>query len=176
VSCGSGYAISALAAEHATAASAIDRALMLNPNSAYAWSTRGIVSYYQNRPGPTLEAYERAMRLSPLDPSGYVLTCGLAFAHVIGGRYAEAMEWVDRSLRELPRYRTAVSLKVILCVHFGLMEEAHEWLGRLLQIVPGLTIAGYKSQFAPIHPPEILVRYVEGLRNAGLPDECLLPV
>ena len=65
----------------------------------------------------------------------------------------------------------AVSLKVILCVHFGLMEEAQEWLGRLLQIVPGLTIAGYKSQFAPIHPPEILVRYVEGLRNAGLPDE-----
>jgi len=66
--------------------------------------------------------------------------------------------------------------QVILCVHFGLMEEAHEWLGRLLQIVPGLTIAGYKSQFAPINPPEILVRYVEGLRNAGLLDECLLPV
>src|SRR5712691_11197356 len=106
---------------------------------------RGYVSYFQNRPGPAIDAFERAMRLSPLDPLGYLFTCGLAFAHVIAGRYEEAMEWADRSLRELPRFRTAVNMKVILCAHLGRIEEAREWLGRLLEIVPGLTIARYKA-------------------------------
>jgi adenylate cyclase len=95
-----GHVILLFGGDHAGAASVIDRALMLNPNSAHAWMARGAVSYFQNRPGPAIEGFERAMRLSPLDPLGYLFTCGLAFGHTIARRYEEAMEWVDRSLRE----------------------------------------------------------------------------
>ena len=111
------------------------------------------------------------MRLSPLDPLGYLFSCGLAFAHTIAGEYEEAMEWADRSLRELPRYRTAINMKVILCAHLGRLDDAHNWLGRLLEIVPGLTIAEFAARLAPILVPEILALYVEGLRKAGLPEE-----
>jgi adenylate cyclase len=166
-----GTAISALASDKATAASAIDRALMLNPNSAYAWMASGWVAYLQNWPGPAIEAFERAMRLSPLDPLGYLFTCGLAFAHTIAGEYEEAMEWADRSLRELPRYRASVNIKVILCAHLGRLDEARQWLARLLEIVPRLTIAGYKEWLAPMLSPEILSLYAEALRKAGLPEE-----
>ncbi len=129
------------------------------------------MSYVQNRPSPAIEAFERAMRLSPLDPLGYIFTCGHAFAHTIAGRYEEAMELVDRSLRELPRYRPAVNLKVILCVQLDRMDEAREWLGRLLGIVPGLTIAGYRAFLAPTLPAEVLAWYVEAMRKTGLPEE-----
>jgi adenylate cyclase len=166
-----GAAISALAGDMATAEGAVERALLLNPNSAYAWMARGWVSYYQNRPGPALDACERAMRLSPLDPLGYLFTALLAFAHTIAGRYEEALAWVDRSLREQPRHRATVNLQVILYALLGRTDDARRSLGRLQEIVYGLTIANYREFLAPQLAPEILALYVEALRKAGLPEE-----
>ena len=144
---------------------------MLNPNSAHAWMARGFLSYCQNRPEPAIEAFERAMRLSPLDPQSHLFTCGLAFAHIAAGRYEQAMEWADRSLRELPRYRSSIYVKVALCAHLGRLQEAREWLGRFLEDLPGLTIAEYKAQFAPGWlAPQVAEFYVDGLRKAGLPE------
>ena len=119
-----GYSMPSLAGDKATGESAVDRALLLNPNSAYAWMARGGLSYLQNRPGPAIEAYEHAIRLSPLDPLGYLFTRGLAFGHTIAGEYEEALLWADRSLREMPRYRAAINLKVILYVLLGRVDEA----------------------------------------------------
>jgi adenylate cyclase len=132
----------------------------------------GFASYCQNRPGPAIEGFERAMRLSPLDPQIHLFTCGLAFAHIAAGRYEEAMEWADQSLRELPRYRASMYVKVALCAHLGRLEEARDWLCRLREILPGLTIAWYKARFATGWlAPQIADFYVEGLRKAGLPEE-----
>ena len=110
-----GDTLSILVGEHATAASAIERALILNPNSAHAWMASGWVSGYQNRPGAAIEALQRAMRLSPLDPFGYMFSGGLAFAHLAAARYRDALEWADRSLRDQPRFSSAISVKVASC-------------------------------------------------------------
>jgi adenylate cyclase len=164
-------AVTFLAGDRTTAASAVDRALALNPNSAHAWFVRGIVSYHENRPDSMIEALNRAIRLSPLDPLGHTFTGGLAIAHVIAGRYEEAIEWADRSLREVPRYESPLRNRVVACAHLGRIEEARDWLGRLLEITPGLTIARHKALYSAIHPPEIINLYVEGLRKAGLAEE-----
>jgi len=52
-----GVSTASLAGDMATGESAVDRALLLNPNSAYAWMARGGLSYRQNRPGRAIEAY-----------------------------------------------------------------------------------------------------------------------
>jgi adenylate cyclase len=144
---------------------------MLNPNCAHAWMVRGYISFYQVRPGPAVDAFERAMRLSPLDPLGYLFTAGLGFAHLAGGRYEEAVQWVDRSLRELPRYGASIRIKVVLCVRLGRMEEARYWLGRMVELQPGMTIAWFKEYAAAMRfPPEFFALYVEALREAGLPE------
>ena len=156
--------------DHATAADAIDRALTLNPNSAYVWLASAFLSYRRNQLGPAIDALKHAMRLSPLDPLEYVFTGGVAALHVIAGRYEEAIEWADRSLRVVPRYESALRNRVIACAHLGRIEEAHEWLSRLLEITPGLTIARYKSLYAVTHAPELIDLHVEGLRKAGLPE------
>jgi tetratricopeptide (TPR) repeat protein len=165
------HVISFLGGDHASAASFIDRALLLNPNSAHAWMVRGYVCCYQNRPTPAIGAFERAMRLSPLDPLGYLFTHGLALGHLAAGRYEEAMEWADRSLREQPRISSAIRDKVILCALLDRIEEARDWVSRLLEVQPGLTIATYKEYAATYFPPEITAVRVEGLRKAGLPEE-----
>jgi tetratricopeptide (TPR) repeat protein len=124
----------------------------------------------QNRPGPAIEACEHAMRLSPLDPLGYLFTCGLAFGHTIAGEYEEALLWAERSLQEMPRFRAAINLKVILYVLLGRMDEARQWLGRLQETLYGLTIGRYKEFLGSILAPEIMALYVDALRKAGLPE------
>jgi len=166
-----GHVISFLSGDHATAAGVVDRALILNPNCAHAWMLKGYVSFFQNRWGPAIEAFERAMRLSPLDPLGYLFAAGIGLAHLGAGRYEEALQWVDRSSRELPRYVTSLRLKVVLCAHLGRMEEARYWLRRMLDLQPDMTIAWFEEYTTAMRlRPEIRSIYVEGLRKAGLPE------
>jgi len=169
--CMAGNVISFLGGDHATAAGVIERGLVLNPNSALGSFASGLVLYRQNRPDRAIEAFQRAMRLSPLDPLGYRFSAGLAVAHLIAGRYQEAIEWADRSLREVPRYESTIRNRVVACAHLGRIAEARDWLRRLLEITPRLTIARYKALYGITHPPGIIDIYVEGLRKAGLPEE-----
>jgi tetratricopeptide (TPR) repeat protein len=167
-----GFTIAYVAGEHGTAASVIDRALTLNPNSAQAWSASGYVSSWRNQPGPAIEAFQRAMRLSPLDPLGYMFSGGLAFAHFVARRYDEAVEWADRCLLERPRFSSAIRVRVASCAHLGHIEEARDWLKQLLDLQPGLTIAGCEEIWAAmLFPQEIVALYLEGFRRAGLPEE-----
>jgi len=169
--CMAGNVISFLGGDHATAAGVIERGLVLNPNSALGWFASGLVLYRQNRPDRAIEAFQRAMRLSPFDPLGYRFSAGLAVAHLIAGRYQEAIEWADRSLCEVPRYESTIRNRVVACAHLGRIDEARDWLRRLLEITPRLTIARYKALYGITHPPGIIDIYVEGLRKAGLPEE-----
>jgi len=162
------WTLSAFTGEHATAASVIDRALMLNPNAAHAWMVSGLVSVNQNRPDRAIEAFDRATRLSPLDPLGRGFTLGLALAHLAAGRYEEAIEWADRSLAAQPGYRPALRTKAACCAYLDRIEEARNWVSRMLELEPGLTIARFKASWT--HTSEFLDRYVEGLRKAGLPE------
>jgi adenylate cyclase len=165
-----GWTISILGGEPATAANVIDRALMLNPNSAHAWMARGVASLGQNRPDEAIEALERAIRLSPLDPWGArAFPFLLATAHFAAGRYEQAIEWADRSLAAQPGYRPSLVVQVASSVQLGRVVEARVGLSRLVELEPGLTIARWKAS-APFRP-QLLARYAEGLRKAGLPEE-----
>jgi adenylate cyclase len=164
-------AVSFFAGDHKTGSDAVDRALMLNPNAAYAWLARALVSYRQNHPDGAIEALQRAMRLSPLDPLGWLFTSGLAAYHVIAGRYEEAIEWADRCLREMPRYESALRNKVVACAQIGRIAEARAGLERLLDLQPGMTVARINAMYGAVLSPQILAVQVEGLRKAGLPEE-----
>ena len=156
--------------EHAAAANVIDRALSLNPSSAHAWIARGLVSVVQDRPDQAIEALERAMRLSPLDPWGRAFTSPLAMAHFAAGRYEQAIQWADRALAAQPDYRPALRTKAACCAYLGRIEEARDWLRRVLEIEPGLTLARLKASL-PQFSSDLLARYADGLRKAGLPEE-----
>ena len=56
------FALAGLAGENETALTAINRAIELNPNYAFAYARRGIVLAYKNRPDEAIAAAERAIR------------------------------------------------------------------------------------------------------------------
>ena len=160
-----------LAGDPAMAASVIDRALALNSNSAQAWMASGWVQSILGKPDPAIEALHRAMRLSPLDPFGYMFKAALAFAYMIARRHEEALEWVDQSLREQEKFVPAIRYRLALCGLLGRIEEGHEWLRRLLDVRPGLTIATYMREASSYQPPKIRAIFADGFRKAGMPEE-----
>jgi TolB-like protein/class 3 adenylate cyclase/tetratricopeptide (TPR) repeat protein len=165
-----GDAIAILAHDHATAFEAINRALRLNPNSAGAWMARGWVACWQNEPQVAIQALEHAMRLSPLDPVGFFFKGGLALAYLAAGQYQEASEWSNRCWREFPHYRTALRIRIVSCAHLGRVEEARKEVGRLLELDPKSSITRYIASATGYHPPELMKTFVQGYREAGLPE------
>ena len=151
--------------------SAIERAVALNPNSALGWSTAGWVQAINNRPELPIEPLERAMRLSPLDPLGYLFTAGFGYAHFAARRYDTAMEWVDRSLGEQTGFAPALYLKLALCGHLGQLEEGQRWVRRVPQLYPELTVAILAAFADAFESGDLRADYLEGLRKAGLPEE-----
>ena len=62
--------------EFQRAASMLERALSLDPNSAWAWNRSGWLHNYQDDPEAAIEHFERSLRLSPFDPDGLQLRDG----------------------------------------------------------------------------------------------------
>ena len=164
-----GYVIAVFAAERTTANSVIQRALMLNPNSAYAWSANGWVLCFGNQPRGAIEAFERAMRLSPLDPNLFLMKVGTAFAHMLADRFDEASSWAEGAFREEPNYHPTAIITAASNALAGRLKEAGHAMERLRQIDPTLRISNLKDRH-PIRRPDDLTKFVEGLRKAGLPE------
>jgi hypothetical protein len=78
---------------------------------------------------------------------------------------------VDRSLSEWPTYTAAMRLKAAAYVKLDRIAEAQDCVRLLLEIDPGLTIAKFTSFITVIAPPGLADFLVEGLRQAGLPEE-----
>jgi adenylate cyclase len=159
-----------LAGEAAMAAAVVDRAVTLNPNAALAWTVKGWIHALRNQPAAAIEAFERALRLSPFDPLGYYNAVGLAIAHLVARRFEPAIEWAERALHDQPRVATAIRVKIVANAHLGRLDEARAELGRVLAIDPKLTIAAMRVLFVSA-APEFVELYVTGLRLAGLPEE-----
>jgi len=165
------FTLSIFTGAHATAAGMIDHALALNPNSAYAWCVRGNIAAMQDSANLAIEALQRALRLSPLDPQRWLFFLGMSYAHVVARCFEDAIDWADRCLREQPRLASGYRLKAVACAHLGRMQEARDGAGRMLELQPQYTISEWQRAYAGFFSsPETLAMYVDGLRKAGLPE------
>src|SRR5207248_7975296 len=108
----------------------IDRALVLNPNLATAWYASGWLRVFQRDTDVTLEHVARAMRLSPLDPLMVSMQQVTAHAHYIAGRYAQAVTWAEKALRERPNLLPTIRLLAASNALSGRLEEAHKAIAR----------------------------------------------
>ena len=165
-----GFALAGLAGENETALAALDRAIELNPNYAFAYAQRGIVLTYLNRPDEAISAAERAIRLSPNDPSVFNFYLALGLAHLAAGRYEEALPWADRAVAADARL-ACLRLKLSLCGYLSRREAASECLQRLREIIPEPTVAIVMRDVVKAFSAELTARIAEGLRKAGLPEE-----
>jgi adenylate cyclase len=153
---------------HAIAARLLEKALALDPNSAWAWNRSGWLQSYLDRAEVAIEHFERSLRLSPFDPMNFNAFIGIGGAHFVAGRYGDAVRWQEKGLLDRPTatwvYRTTASALALLGRH----DEARAHLSRLLAEYPDLTITEVVSALP--FSQQTLNRVAEGLRLAGMPD------
>ena len=166
----SGYMLALFANELETGAAHIERALALNPNSATAWSASGAVRIFLGEHADAIERFERAMRLSPLDPLVYFSYANMGWAHLYAGRYDEAASWARKASHEQPNWAPTWRLAAIAHALSDRIVEAREAMARLRELSPALRLSNLARVAPPLRRPKDRARYTEGLRKAGLPE------
>jgi len=165
----SGWALAYVVRDLEAGAALIDRALVLNSNSAEAWLWGGWVKNFLGEPETALERFARAMRLSPLDPRMSGMRAGTAFAHFLLGRYDEAASWAAMALQDNPDHHAGLRIAAASNAMAGRPEQAHKAMARLRRLNPVLRVSNLKAVLGPWRADD-LARYEEGLRQAGLPE------
>jgi TolB-like protein len=164
-----GHALAHLAGDLDGGIALLDRALFLNPNLASAWFLGGFLRTWRGEPQSAIAHFERAMRLSPVDPELYRMQAGLAMAHLFAGQLEAASSWAEEAYKTLPSFLMAVGIVAASRALAGRQEEARRAMDHLRGLNPELRTSNLKD-WLPIHRSEDLAIFAEGLRKAGLPE------
>ena len=154
---------------HEDAIALLERATTLNPNMAYGHGTLGMALAYSGETAAAIESIRKALRLSPLDPFKPFWTISFAIAMFTEGRYDEAIETAKSALRESSH---VVSIHRQLAAYYGLtgrLAEARAALAQVLRRAPGMNLGLVRRQL-PFKDPNVMERFLDGLRKAGMPE------
>ena len=143
-----------------------DRAVALNPNSWITWNCRGHVYRIAGLPEEAIRSFERAIRMSPVDPLLYMTFLGIGQALIELRRFDEAIVVLKKALRQNLSYLATYRLLASAFAHLGRDAEAHDAAARVLEIDPAFTISAYIARGGLSNAK----LFIEGLRKAGLPE------
>jgi TolB-like protein/class 3 adenylate cyclase len=147
----------------------VERALVINPNLAMAWTMSGWVNTWLGKPVLALEHFSRATRLSPLDPNLRFTLGGAAHAHFMAGQYDQAMSLVGKAMQN-GRNAPLCSIAAAGMALAGQPVEARKFVDELLKLDPSRRVSNLAEVLGPYRRPDDVERYKEGLRLAGLPE------
>ena len=119
---------------------------------------------YDGQPEKSLEWLKKAMRLNPYYPDWYLWY--LADAYNALGRSEDVIATVEK-MRNPAEGRRMLAANY---AHLGKLEKAEAQAREVLKLHPKFTISSW-AQRPPYKDREVLDRYMEGLRKAGLPKE-----
>jgi adenylate cyclase len=153
---------------YGTARIMLERAVSIDPNAAWAWSRLGWLENYSDHPERAIENFQRALRLSPLDPMNFNNYVGIGSANEIAERYDEAVAFYRRGLQERPHADWLLRHIVSSLAGAGRMAEATVEYERLRAAFPDLTISKFRK--AIVFTPASMDRIAANLKKAGLPD------
>ena len=143
-----------------------ERALDLDPAAVDAYAQLAFAEMDLGQFEKSLANLDKAIRLSPQDPSLHYWYAGKATAHFGLKQYEDAIEWARRAIVIDPTYQQPHPVLIAALGWTGRQAEGHEAIQRYLALFPTgpKTIAAWKAVYS-------WDRLIEGLRKAGLPEE-----
>ena len=147
-----------------------DAAIQINPSESVAWLFKGLLHGFRGDKTQALEAVDRALLLSPLDPAKYFFDSLAASAYLSAGSYARATELAKNSLRANATHVSTYRALVIAQAIGGDTEGARSSAQRLIQLDPSYTVTKFLARRSGGGFDEMSKSFAEALRLAGIPN------
>jgi tetratricopeptide (TPR) repeat protein len=155
-----------------------ERALALEPSNVYAAAGLGWVYARHGEFDKSVEYFDKAIRVSPDDPTLAHLYGGKAWANFALKRYDRSIEWARQAIAVNPNYvhyiHTILVAALALTGHDAEAREALQSYLALPSTGPLKTIAAFKAYYSAQGGGPARVeaneRVYDGLRKAGMPE------
>ena len=142
-------------------------ALQLNPNFSLAQGYYGLALSYCGRWQEAHEAAQRAIRLSPRDPSSAIYYGIAAYAQFVGRNYQQAIALAREAIRQRGDFTGAYRVLTVAAAMSGQAEVAAAALQELRRAQPNISLAWIANQL-PWKLDADREHYLEAFRRAGL--------
>jgi TolB-like protein/cytochrome c-type biogenesis protein CcmH/NrfG len=154
---------------------ALEQCVALNPSFAQGWFALAFTLTWCGRAEEALALVERATELSPRDPhlSAFHNLRALAFFSL--GELEAAAEYALMSTRLRNASHHAFAVHAAALGLLGRGAEAQASVAELLRRKPGYTCADGGEDMFFCADADLVARFVEGLRRAGLPGRTAPP-
>jgi adenylate cyclase len=154
---------------------AYQRALVLAPSYTNAYVGLALAYDRLGEPEQALAYADKAMRLSPHDPTSAPLYVAKATAFGMLQDYQEALVWVQRAEAATLNIPINGFGQSALLAVLGRESDARAMMQHYLgnENAPFRTIAQWQRAQVPADNPRLLAwrqKFMEGLRKAGLPE------
>jgi TolB-like protein len=149
------------------ALSEFETALRLNPNFCLAQGYYALALSYAGRTEDSFEAAQRAIRLSPRDPSLAIYHGIAGYARFMTKRYDEAIALAREAIRHRGDLTGAYRVLAVSAGMIGDKDTAGAALGELRRTQPNISLSWIATQL-PWRNEADREHYLEGFRRAGL--------
>jgi TolB-like protein len=162
-----GFVIGLLEHDHATASEAFEAALSLSPSSGFSYHLGSVIAGWAGQAERAIQWGERALRLSPLDPLGYLAHDSVSVGHFQRGRYEEAISAARKAIQFNPGFSINYVLLAAPLAKLSRLDEARAAAARVLELQPSFSIS---KQFNSVGcAPDLTALLGDALTDAGLP-------
>jgi DNA-binding SARP family transcriptional activator len=159
---------SRIASDFDRALTFFDRALCLNPSSAFTWALSALTYCYTGDPDAALRRLKRYGELASPELYFSYFEHFYTIVHAFKGDYERAVLAGRRAVEANPDFVNGYKPLIAALGHLGWREEARIFVNKLLALEPNFTIEKF-GQTYPIRKANDRERYIEGLRLAGVP-------
>jgi adenylate cyclase len=132
---------------------AVDRATLINPNSAIVLGFDALTRCLCGAYDKAIEHAEKAIHLSPLEPLIYHAAFALALACLFTGRNEEAVTNARKAIEGNRNFGFPYCVLALACTRLGQREEAVQAVRRLIGVAPSFRIGTLRK-----------IRFADGAR------------
>jgi DNA-binding SARP family transcriptional activator len=163
------HSCSRVASDFDRALAFFDRALRLNPSSAFNWALSAPTYCYIGQPDAALQRLRRYRELASPELYFSYFEHFYTIAYAFKGDYERAVLAGRRAVEANPDFVNGYKPLITSLGHLGWRDEAQVFVNKLLSLEPNFTIEKFRQTY-PIKTTLDRDRYMQGLRLAGVPE------
>jgi DNA-binding SARP family transcriptional activator len=163
------HSCSRVASDFDRALAFFDRALRLNPSSAFNWALSALTHCYIGQPDAALQRLRRYRELASPELYFSYFEHFYTIAYTFKGDYERAVLAGRRAVEANPDFVNGYKPLIASLGHLGRREEAQVFVNKLLSLEPNFTVERF-GQTYPIKTTLDRDRYMGGLRLAGIAE------